>query len=73
MEGAGAPRGLAWAWRSITLSVLTLAGVMVFAALIVTLGEANYQRDRALAAQRHSYDVMILARTLQGTIARSEA
>ena len=50
-----------------------LLGAAVLVALIVTLGEANRQRDRALAAQAHSYDVMILARTLSGTIARSEA
>ncbi|WP_093330756.1 ATP-binding protein [Sphingomonas rubra] len=50
---------------------LTAAAVLV--ALIVTLGGANRERDLALARQRHSYDVMILARTLAGTIARSEA
>jgi len=50
-----------------------LLGAAVLVALIVTLGEANRQRDRALQAQAHSYDVMILARTLSGTIARSEA
>ncbi len=42
-------------------------------ALILILGNANKQRDRALELQAHSYDVMILARTLSGTIARSEA
>ncbi|MBW6528305.1 response regulator [Sphingomonas sp. RHCKR7] len=50
-----------------------LLGVAVLAALLLTLREANHRRDDALAAQRHSYDVMILVRTLQGTIARSEA
>ena len=71
--GAHAPGGLASAWRTIMLAVMGVAGAGVLAALVLTLGEANRQRDRALAAQRHSYDVMILARTLQGTIARSEA
>jgi signal transduction histidine kinase len=64
---------LASAWRTITLVVVGIAAVVVVGALVVTLGETNRQRDRALAAQRHSYDVMILVRTLQGTIARSEA
>ncbi|MBY9062586.1 response regulator [Sphingomonas yunnanensis] len=50
-----------------------LLGVAVLAALLLTLRDANHRRDDALAAQRHSYDVMILVRTLQGTIARSEA
>jgi signal transduction histidine kinase len=68
-----APAGLASTWRSIALIVMAMAGVAVLAGLVLMLGEANRQRDRALAAQRHSYDVMILARTLQATIARSEA
>ncbi|MEG3170452.1 ATP-binding protein [Sphingomonas sp. LB3N6] len=60
-------------WRIVTLVVMGLLGAVVLVALIVTLGNANRQRDRALELQAHSYDVMILARTLSGTIARSEA
>ena len=55
------------------LVVMGLLGAAVLVALIVTLGSANRQRDRALTLQAHSYDVMILARALSGTIARSEA
>ncbi|RZM05594.1 MAG: kinase, partial [Sphingomonas sp.] len=55
------------------LVVMALAGLASVVAVILTLGHANQQRDRALEAQRHSYDVMILARTLSGTIARAEA
>jgi signal transduction histidine kinase/ActR/RegA family two-component response regulator len=67
-----APGGRA-TWRIIMLVVMGLLGAAVLVALIVTLGNANRQRDRALTLQAHSYDVMILARTLSGTIARSEA
>ena len=67
-EGADAPGGLASAWRTITLVVMGLLGVVIVAALIVTLGEANRQRDRALQAQSHSYDVMVLSRTLSRTV-----
>ncbi|UVO52538.1 ATP-binding protein [Sphingomonas sp. SUN019] len=55
------------------LVVMGALGVATVAGLIVTLGEVNRQRDRALILQSHSYDVMILARTLSGAIARSEA
>jgi signal transduction histidine kinase/ActR/RegA family two-component response regulator len=68
-----APPGLASAWRTVALIVMAIAGVAVLTALVITLGEANRQRDRALAAQSHSYDVMNLARALQGTMAKSEA
>jgi signal transduction histidine kinase/ActR/RegA family two-component response regulator len=56
-----------------TLVTLALIGAGILAALIVSEGEANRQRDRALALQQHSFDVVILARSLSGTIARSEA
>ena len=72
-EGAKPRGGLAGAWRTITLVVVALLGVAVLVALVTTLGEANRERDRALRLQSHSYDVMVLARTLSGTIARSEA
>ncbi|WP_010185170.1 ATP-binding protein [Sphingomonas sp. PAMC 26605] len=60
-------------WRTITLVVLAALGVAVLVALILTLGEANRQRDRALKLQTHSYEVMILSANLSGTIARAEA
>ncbi|WP_456299950.1 ATP-binding protein [Sphingomonas jeddahensis] len=72
-EGAGARGGLASAWRTITLVVMGVLGVGVLVALILTLGEANKQRNRAVSLQSHSYDVMVLAGRLSGTIARSEA
>jgi len=67
-----APAGAAW-WRTVTVIVLALAAAIVLIGLIVTLGGANRERDRALGLQRHSYDVMILARSLSAAIARSEA
>ncbi|TPG14607.1 ATP-binding protein [Sphingomonas oligophenolica] len=60
-------------WRTAMLVVMGLLGTAVLAALIVTLAGANRQRERALKLQTHSYQVMIVARTLSGTIARSEA
>ncbi|MDH7971349.1 ATP-binding protein [Sphingomonas sp. AR_OL41] len=55
------------------LIVTAAMGAFVLIALVVTVGNANHERDHALQLQRHSYDVMILARTLSGTIAQSEA
>ena len=60
-------------WRIAALVGMALLGVAVLFALIVTLGDANRQRDRALQLQAHSFDVMILSRTLASTIAHSEA
>ena len=60
-------------WRAIMMMVVAALGVVVLVALIVTLGNANRQRDRALGLQSHSFEVMILTRTLAGTMARAEA
>lgn len=60
-------------WRSIMLVVTALLGAVVLVALIATLSEANRQRDRALKLQTHSFQVMILVRTLATTMAEAEA
>jgi signal transduction histidine kinase/ActR/RegA family two-component response regulator len=60
-------------WRTLTLIAMGLAGAATLIALVLILGGANRQRDRALELQAHSFDVMILARSLSGTIAQSEA
>ncbi|MEO5494381.1 MAG: ATP-binding protein [Sphingomonas sp.] len=60
-------------WRGTALAVMAIVGVGILIALVVLQSNANTQRDRALQLQSHSYDVMILTRTLSGTIARAEA
>ena len=75
-EAGGTSRAtaLAWAhWRTTMMMVVAALGAIVLIALIVTLGNANRQRDRALSLQSHSFEVMILTRSLAGTMARAEA
>ncbi|WP_242137671.1 ATP-binding protein [Sphingomonas sp. TREG-RG-20F-R18-01] len=60
-------------WRSFALVTMAILGVLVLVALSWTLREADRQRDRALALQKHSYEVMILSANLSGTLARAEA
>ncbi len=54
------------------VALAVLAGI-VLVALTTTLRGSDRERDHALEMQRHSYDVMILGRSLSGTIARAEA
>ena len=70
---AVAPEGSGGTWRTIMLVVMALLGALVLVALMLTLNNANKERDRALRLQTHSFEVMILARTLSGTISGSEA
>jgi signal transduction histidine kinase/CheY-like chemotaxis protein len=60
-------------WRTFAFVAMAALGAATLVALMVILGGANRQRDQALELQSRSYDVMILARSLSGTIARSEA
>ncbi len=60
-------------WQTMTLVVMGLLGAATLVALVLILSGANRRRDQALEAQAHSFDVMILARSLSGTMARSEA
>jgi signal transduction histidine kinase/CheY-like chemotaxis protein len=55
------------------LAAMAVLGVGIVVALVLLQSNASQQRDRALTLQSHSYDVMILSRTLSGTIARAEA
>ncbi|WP_093224713.1 ATP-binding protein [Sphingomonas sp. NFR15] len=69
----GAEHTFGAVWRTIMLGMMALLGVSVLIALILTLSGANRQRDEAQQRERHSYEVMILTRTLAGTIADAEA
>ncbi len=69
----GVTRGGVTRWQTVSLGAMAVLAAAVLIALVVTLQGADRERDRALQLQTHSYDVMILARTLSGTIARAEA
>ncbi len=60
-------------WRTIMMVIVAVLGAGVLIALITTLGESTRERDRAQRLQSHSYEVMILTRTLAGTMAKAEA
>ncbi|SOB86908.1 Signal transduction histidine kinase [Sphingomonas guangdongensis] len=60
-------------WRTIMLTIVALLGAGVLFTMIYSLADGTRERDRALRLQSHSYEVMILTRTLAGTMARAEA
>lgn len=70
VEGA---RGASIGWRRIVAATVALATAVGLVILISMVSLSIRQRDDALAAQSHSFEVMILARTLESTITRSEA
>jgi signal transduction histidine kinase/CheY-like chemotaxis protein len=75
-ETAGAQRGTGGPtvhWRTILLVVAAVLGIGVLAGLVITVAGADRERDRALARQSHSYEVMILTGSLASTLRQAEA
>ncbi|MFN3388995.1 MAG: ATP-binding protein [Allosphingosinicella sp.] len=60
-------------WHGALASAAALLATGLLIALMVMVAQSNRARDEALASERQSYDVMLLTRTVDGTIARAEA
>ncbi|HEX5182595.1 MAG TPA: ATP-binding protein [Allosphingosinicella sp.] len=60
-------------WRGVAASAGAVLATILLAALLFMVDASNEARDRALASERHSYDVMLLTRTVDASIARAEA
>ena len=60
-------------WRALWVSAAALLATLALIALIFMITLSNRARDRALGWERHTYGVMLLTRTIDASIARSEA
>jgi C4-dicarboxylate-specific signal transduction histidine kinase len=60
-------------WRRGWLGAGAILATFLLIGLIATLAITNRDRDEALSWERHTYDVMLLTRTVDASIARSEA
>ncbi|MFL6844146.1 MAG: ATP-binding protein [Allosphingosinicella sp.] len=60
-------------WRGVLASAGAVLAALLLVALMLMVTSSTEARDEALASERHSYDVMLLTRTVDGTIARAEA
>lgn len=61
------------AWKRGWASVGALLATLLLVALIVMVTLSNRNRDEALGWERRAYDVVLLTRAVDATIARSEA
>jgi signal transduction histidine kinase/ActR/RegA family two-component response regulator len=72
--GAAAPdEESAGSWRRGWASAGAIVATLLLIGLVAMVTISNRQRDEALRIERHAYDVMLLTRTLDATISRSEA
>src|SRR5687768_3872736 len=60
-------------WRRGWASAGALLATVLLIALVIMVTLSNRARDDALAWERHTYDVMLLTRSLDATTARAEA
>lgn len=60
-------------WRGGWASAGAIIATVLLISLVVMVTLSNRNRDNALRWERHTYDVMLLTRSVDATIARSEA
>src|SRR5687767_15330030 len=73
-EQSDVPEGRSPDWRRGSLaSAGAIMATILLIALMLMVTSSNSARDQALASERHSYDVMLLTRTVDATLARAEA
>ena len=60
-------------WRRGGAAAIALIATLVLLAMVVLVAMTNTARDEALRAERHAYDITLLTRTMDSSIARAEA
>jgi len=60
-------------WRRGGAAAIALIATLVLLGMVVLVAITNSARDEALRAERHAYDVTLLTRTMDASIARAEA
>lgn len=60
-------------WRRGGAAAVALIATLVLLGMVVLVAMTNSARDEALRAERHAYDVTLLTRTMDSSIARAEA
>ena len=60
-------------WRRGGAAAIALLATLVLLGMVVLVAITNSARDEALRAERHAYDIALLTRTMDGSIARADA
>ena len=60
-------------WRRGGAAAGAFVATLVLLAMVVLVAMSNHQRDQALDGERHAYDVNLLTRSVDASIARAEA
>ena len=60
-------------WRRGGAAAVALVATLFLLGMVVLVAITNTSRDRALEAERHAYDVTLLTRTIDASVARADA
>ena len=60
-------------WRRGGAAVLGLVAALILLGMVYLVAYANTLRERALTAERHSYQVALVVRNLSSSVSRAEA
>ncbi len=61
------------AWRVLAAAMLALTALALLVGVVMMVARSNAARDAALVREQHSWDVMVLTRSLDASLARAEA
>src|SRR6478609_1263748 len=70
---AGEEEEIRFDWRRGGAAAAGLVAALILVAMVFMVKFANDARERALAAERHAYDVALVVRNVSSNISRAEA
>src|SRR5438046_7935809 len=73
MFGAGDEAEVRFDWRRGGAAVAGLLAALILLTMIFLVKFANDARERALAAERHTYEVALVIRNVSSNVSRAEA
>jgi signal transduction histidine kinase/ActR/RegA family two-component response regulator len=73
MLGAGDEEEVRFDWRRGGAAGVGLIAALILIFMVVMVKFANDSRERALASERHAYDVALIVRNVSSNVSRSEA
>ena len=73
MIGAGDEEEVRFDWRRGGAAVAGLIAALILVAMIFLVKYTNDARERALTAERHSYEVALVVRNVSSNVSKAEA
>ncbi|GAA4011048.1 CHASE3 domain-containing protein [Sphingomonas swuensis] len=67
------PEDSGFDWRRVGAAAGATLAALILLGMVLLVAMSNRARDQALERERHAYDVTLLVRTVDATLARSEA